>query len=78
VVTAPRGAGQNGGTDLAQSLLEREAALSQLGALAREVRRGCGRVALLRGEAGVGKTAVIARLPPDWVAPDFYTAGVTR
>jgi DNA-binding CsgD family transcriptional regulator len=60
-VTAPRGAGQNGGTDLAQSLLEREVALSQLGALAREVRRGCGRVALLRGEAGVGKTAVIAR-----------------
>ena len=60
-MTAPRGAGQKGGTDLGQSLLEREAALSQLGALAQEMRRGCGRVALLRGEAGVGKTAVIGR-----------------
>jgi DNA-binding CsgD family transcriptional regulator len=33
--------------------------LAELGALARGVRRGAGRVVLLRGEAGVGKTAVI-------------------
>ena len=33
--------------------------LAELGGLARGLRRGAGRVALLRGEAGVGKTAVI-------------------
>ena len=44
-----------------ESLLEREAALAELGSLALEVRRGSGRVVLLRGEAGVGKTAVITR-----------------
>jgi len=43
------------------SLLERQAVLAELGGLARQVRRGEGRVVLLRGEAGVGKTAVIAR-----------------
>ena len=43
----------------AQRLLEREAVLAQLGALARALRRGAGQVVLLRGEAGVGKTAVI-------------------
>jgi DNA-binding CsgD family transcriptional regulator len=49
-------------------LLEREAVLAQLGGLARGVRGGAGRVVLVRGEAGVGKTAVItaftARLDP--------------
>ncbi|SPM31258.1 ATP-, maltotriose-and DNA-dependent transcriptional regulator MalT, partial [Mycobacterium terramassiliense] len=42
-------------------LLEREAVLGELAALARGVRGGAGRVVLLRGEAGVGKTAVIGR-----------------
>jgi DNA-binding CsgD family transcriptional regulator/tetratricopeptide (TPR) repeat protein len=39
-------------------LLERDAKLRQLGGLAR---RGDGRLVLLRGEAGVGKTAVVTR-----------------
>ena len=43
-------------------LLERDAVLAQLGALARRVARGDpGEVVLLRGEAGVGKTAVLAQ-----------------
>jgi DNA-binding CsgD family transcriptional regulator/tetratricopeptide (TPR) repeat protein len=42
-----------------ECLLERRAALAELTGLARTVRRGSGRVALLRGEAGVGKTALI-------------------
>ena len=47
---------------LVNALLEREAPLAQLNALARRVARGGpGEVALLRGEAGVGKTAVLAR-----------------
>ena len=38
-------------------LLERDAVLARLGALARRVARGDpGEVVLLRGEAGVGKT----------------------
>jgi DNA-binding CsgD family transcriptional regulator len=44
-----------------ERLLEREAVLAELGALTRAARRGAGRVVLLRGEAGVGKTAVINR-----------------
>ncbi|WP_239645732.1 LuxR family transcriptional regulator [Mycobacterium sp. UM_CSW] len=40
-------------------MLEREAVLTELGALERRVRRSGGRVVLLRGEAGIGKTAVI-------------------
>ena len=47
---------------LANPLLEREAQLAQLTALARRVARGGpGEVVLLRGEAGVGKSAVLAR-----------------
>lgn len=44
-----------------RGLLERDAVLGELGALARAVNRGAGRVVLLRGEAGVGKTAVVAQ-----------------
>ncbi len=48
---------------LMNALLEREAPLAQLSALARRVARGGpGEVVLLRGEAGVGKTAMLARL----------------
>ncbi|WP_319428848.1 ATP-binding protein [Mycobacterium sp. RTGN5] len=42
-------------------LLERDAVLTELGGLARAANRGVGRVVLLRGEAGVGKTAVVTR-----------------
>jgi len=44
-----------------RGLLERDAILSELAALARAANRGAGRVVLLRGEAGVGKTAVVTR-----------------
>jgi DNA-binding CsgD family transcriptional regulator len=47
---------------LMNALLEREAPLAQLNALARRVARGGpGEVVFLRGEAGIGKTAVLAR-----------------
>ena len=47
---------------MGDGLLERDAPLAQLGVLARRVARGgSGEVVLLRGEAGVGKTAVLAR-----------------
>jgi Cdc6-like AAA superfamily ATPase len=47
---------------LGDGLLERDAPLAQLGVLARRVARGgSGEVVLLRGETGVGKTAVLAR-----------------
>jgi DNA-binding CsgD family transcriptional regulator len=47
---------------LAGGLLERDAPLAQLGVLARRMARsGHGEVVLLRGEAGVGKTALLAR-----------------
>jgi DNA-binding CsgD family transcriptional regulator len=45
-----------------ERLLERDSELRQVKALARRVGRDPGRVVLLRGEAGVGKTAVITRL----------------
>src|ERR1700730_16297152 len=42
--------------------LERDAPLAQLGGLVRRVARGGpGEVVLLRGEAGVGKTAMLAK-----------------
>ncbi len=43
-------------------LLERDAEVRQLSGLARRVGRDPGRVVLMRGEAGVGKTAVIGEL----------------
>jgi DNA-binding CsgD family transcriptional regulator len=42
-------------------LLERDTVLAELDRCRRAATRGCGRVVLLRGEAGVGKTTVIAR-----------------
>jgi DNA-binding CsgD family transcriptional regulator len=44
-----------------ERLLERDSALADLARCQRAVARGTGRVVLLRGEAGVGKTTVIAR-----------------
>jgi DNA-binding CsgD family transcriptional regulator len=52
-----------------ERLLERDAALAELGGLWRRVVRGTGRLVFLRGEAGVGKTAVIARFA-DGLDPD--------
>jgi DNA-binding CsgD family transcriptional regulator len=46
-------------------LLERESLLAQLGVLAQRAGRGAGQVVLLRGEAGVGKSAVIRRFIAD-------------
>ncbi len=46
---------------MVEHLLEREAALAELGGLWRRVARGDGRLVFLRGEAGVGKTSVIGR-----------------
>ena len=62
--------GWNGSADLVERLLlEREAELAELGGFARGLRRGAGRVVLLRGEAGVGKTAVIKRFTAGLDAP---------
>lgn len=44
-----------------ERLLERGSALAELDKAQRAVARGAGRLVLLRGEAGVGKTTVIAR-----------------
>jgi DNA-binding CsgD family transcriptional regulator len=44
-----------------QGLLERQEVLAELAALARHAGSGAGRVVLLRGEAGVGKTTVTDR-----------------
>ena len=46
-------------------LLEREAALAELTRLAELARAGDGRLALVAGEAGVGKTALVERLQRD-------------
>jgi DNA-binding CsgD family transcriptional regulator len=51
------------------SLLERESVLAELTRLARQVARGAGQMVLLRGEAGVGKTAVIRRFTAGLRAP---------
>ncbi len=42
-------------------LIERDTALAELKRLRRAAARGDGRVVLLRGEAGAGKTALIRR-----------------
>lgn len=44
-----------------ERLLERDAVLAELGRCQRSAARGQGRAVLVRGEAGVGKTMVIAR-----------------
>jgi DNA-binding SARP family transcriptional activator len=49
----------------APPLLEREVPLATLTALAAEARRGTGRVAVIAGEAGVGKSTLIERLRRD-------------
>ena len=46
-------------------MLERDAVLADLRGLARRLHGGQGQMVLLRGEAGAGKTAVIAR----WLVP---------
>jgi hypothetical protein len=42
-------------------LLERQSVLARLAVLEQQAGRGAGQIVLLRGEAGVGKTAVIQR-----------------
>ena len=46
-------------------LLEREASLASLADYAREARRGEGRLVLVAGEAGVGKSSLVERLHDD-------------
>jgi AAA ATPase domain len=60
---SPVGLGK--GTGSTQRLLERDAMLAELRGLTRRLPGGQGRMVLLRGEAGAGKTAVIAR----WLVP---------
>jgi predicted ATPase len=48
---------------VAAGLLERVDELTQLGAAARAAADGRGVVALVHGEAGIGKTAVVQALP---------------
>jgi predicted ATPase len=50
-------------------LLERESVLAELTRLVRQVARGAGQMVLLRGEAGVGKSAVIRRFTAGLGAP---------
>jgi DNA-binding CsgD family transcriptional regulator len=45
---------------VAQTPLERESVLAGLAGLARQAARGAGKIALLHGEAGVGKSVVVA------------------
>jgi DNA-binding CsgD family transcriptional regulator len=52
-----------------KTLLEREAVLAEFAGLGRRAAGGEGRVVLLRGEAGVGKTAVIDRFLEQWGPP---------
>ena len=47
------------------SLLERETFLSSLAEYAEDARRGAGRLVLVSGEAGVGKTALLERFEQD-------------
>src|ERR1700755_448255 len=50
------------------TLLERDHVIAEMTALARHAVSGSGQVLLLRGEAGVGKTAVIRRFLADAAA----------
>jgi predicted ATPase len=50
---------------VSMQLLEREASLASLAGYAREARRGEGRLVLVAGEAGVGKSALVERLHDD-------------
>jgi DNA-binding SARP family transcriptional activator/tetratricopeptide (TPR) repeat protein len=54
--------------DDAPSLLERESPLESLNEFAAQARHGEGRLVLLCGEAGIGKTALVERLK--WDLPD--------
>jgi DNA-binding NarL/FixJ family response regulator len=65
--TRPAGLVRTGASRLQDCLLERDTVLAQLNGLAAQAARGAGRVVLLRGEAGVGKTAVIKRFTADGV-----------
>jgi predicted ATPase len=49
----------------AMELLEREPSLALLAGCAAEARRGDGRLVVLGGEAGVGKTALLERFQRD-------------
>jgi DNA-binding CsgD family transcriptional regulator/tetratricopeptide (TPR) repeat protein len=55
----------HGETLVLVELLEREAALASLAGYADEARRGAGRLVLVAGEAGVGKSALVERLRSD-------------
>jgi DNA-binding CsgD family transcriptional regulator/tetratricopeptide (TPR) repeat protein len=50
-------------------LLEREMCLHALDAALRDVRRGAGRIALVSGEAGIGKTVLLDRFTRDCAHP---------
>ncbi|WP_203918810.1 ATP-binding protein [Rugosimonospora africana] len=55
-------------------LLEREAALASLGEYAAQARTGAGRLVLVAGEAGVGKSTLVERLRRDLPAARWWWA----
>jgi len=55
----PRAGNQHSVSSIFVELLEREGALSELNALLGEARDGSGAVALMYGEAGIGKTSLV-------------------
>ena len=57
------------------SLLERESSLALLAAYAREARQGDGRLVLVAGEAGVGKSALVERLQQELPAARWSWGG---
>jgi DNA-binding CsgD family transcriptional regulator/tetratricopeptide (TPR) repeat protein len=56
---------------MSMPLLERESALASLAEYAEEARRGQGRLVLVGGEAGVGKSALLERLQSDLPDADW-------
>lgn len=54
--------------DSAVRLLERDSCLASIGGWAAEARAGHGRLVLVAGEAGVGKSALVERLREEWAA----------